>query len=192
MDVNEMQKSPFSGTAEGASTAICISSVSLFGAAEASLLALSVTFGVLAGLSARALLKSSAMKDILATLLSLSAALAAANAASAYVGLDTFPGGVFSACAVAVTFILCRAGDGKSFRRTATAALVYSTAVTAAGVVAEVLGSGQLFGARLPWNDVVVGVFSTPAGGMILCAVIAAVCKYIMKKSEAVRSECKR
>ena len=185
-----MQKSPFSGTAEGASTAICISSVSLFGAAEASLLALSVTFGVLAGLSARALLKSSAMKDILATLLSLSAALAAANAAAAFLGLSELPRGVFSACAVAAVFILCRAGEG---RGTLGGALVYSVAAVLAGAFAETLGLGQIFGMRLPVDDGgVAAVFTTPAGGMMTSAVAAAVTKYIMKKSEAVRSECKR
>ncbi|MBQ6789099.1 MAG: hypothetical protein IJO81_02795 [Clostridia bacterium] len=192
MDKNEMKKAPFQGMDEAVSAAICVSSVSLFGAWVTVLLALAVTVGILAGAGVRFALGKSTAAKVSAALLSSSAALAAANAASAYVGLDTFPGGVFSACAVAVTFILCRAGDEKPFRRTATAVLVYSTAVTAAGVVAEVLGSGQLFGARLPWNDVVVGVFSTPAGGMILCAVIAAVCKYIMKKGEAGISECKR
>ena len=193
MDKKEKKEYPAFGMREAVSAAICISSVSLFGASAAAFLTLSVIFGLLAGTVTRMILKNNTACKTSEVLLLSSTSLAAANVASAYLGLAELPRGVFSACAVAAAFILSRASEGGTAGSSVKGAFVYALAVTAAGAVAEILGLGQVFGVRLPMADGgYVGVFSTPAGGMMICAVAAAVCKYIMKKSEDLRRECKR
>ncbi len=193
MDKKEKMKYPAFGMREAVSSAICISSVSLFGASAAAFLALSVIFGLLAGAVTRMILKNSTVLKTSEVLLSSSTSLAAANVAAAYLGLTELPRGVFSACAVAAAFILNRASEDDTAGSSAKGALAYALAVTAGGAVAEMLGLGQVFGVRLPMADGgYVSVFSTPAGGMMICAVAAAVSKYIMKKSEDLRRERKR
>lgn len=190
MDKNKTKKHLFHGSGEAVSCAVCISSVALFGAAAATLLALSVVAGTVLYIVTRVMLKGGTVAELSGTLLSSSTALAVSNTASAFLGLAGLPEGVLSACAVAATLILCRTYCDGQAGSTAGGAFVYFVAVALAGAFAEALGAGQVFGVRLPMTDgALAAVFSTPAGGMMICAVTAAACRYIMKKGRVKMSE---
>ena len=194
MDKNEIISSPFHSEVEAVSAAICISSIALYGALAVLGLALSAAIGVLVGSATRILLKSFAGSDFYPTLLSSSIAAAAANVTSAFVGITGLEHGVFCAVAVAVAFVLNLAHrEANNLKATVKEIAIYALAVTLAGALTELLGYGRVFGVSVPFaGDGYVGVFTSPAGGMMICAVTAAVTKYIMNKREVQGSVGKR
>ena len=194
MDKNETKSVPFQSDVEAVTAAISISSIALYGTLAVLGLALSVAVGVLVGYAVRRMLYSSADGDFPTTLLSSSITAASANVTSAFVGITGLERGVFCAVAVAAAFILSRAhSEENNLKATVKGLAGYAIAVTLAGALTELLGHGRVFGVSVPFaGDGYVGIFTSPAGGMMICADTAAVTKYITSKRKVQGSVWKR
>ncbi|MBR5447749.1 MAG: hypothetical protein IKV40_04920 [Clostridia bacterium] len=166
--------------------AICISSVALYGGASAVGLVLSAVTGVIFGCAVKLICNSAAYVKLIVAIVSISAAVSASGIISQVLGMTGLMKGVFTACAVGVALTLGNLRWGKiALRSRITATAAYSAAVTVTGVVIELLGKGSVFGMDVPLlGEGQVGIFTGPAGSMIMCAITAAVTKYVVKKTE--------
>ena len=130
------------------------------------------------------------LTDICIKAVAVSVAAAVASVGGAYMGLDTIAQGILIPSAAGASLALYGdvLGDGEIQRGLRGGGYFLLMAVS--GAVREVFGRGSIFGYELDIMDGgAVGVLDSPAGGMLVCGMVAALFRFILKRGRCVTDD---